>query len=247
MNRYRVVCAYDGTDFQGWQSQPNGHGVQDVMESSLQCILGVFTRIHACSRTDSGVHARGQVFHFDANWKHTELALKKAFSSKLPVTIKIIELGLVSKDFHARFSVIQKTYSYQIQQAPVSPFDQRWFWEMRHNLDIKKMALAASLFEGTFNFRAFSAKNRHTVRENPVKTVSRLQVLRFNENCLKISITGSGFLYKMVRIIVGVLVDVGASRITIEKIPIWLELGLRSPKLFVAPAKGLFLDNIDYR
>ena len=246
MNRYRVICAYDGTDFQGWQSQPNGDGVQDVLEASLQSTLGVFTRIHGCSRTDSGVHARGQVFHFDANWRHPEFALQKAFSSKLPATIEIIELALVSGDFHARFSAIQKTYCYQIQRAPVSPFEHRWVWEQWRSLDYQKMTQGACYFVGTFDFSAFSASHRKIEKENTTKTVSNVQVVSLSENRLNIKIIGSGFLYKMVRTIVGVLVDVGLGRIEVDNIPIWLATGKRVPQIYTAPAKGLFLEKIDY-
>lgn len=247
MNRYRVNCAYDGTDFQGWQSQPNGHGVQDSIEASLESILEVFTRIHACSRTDSGVHARGQVFHFDASWVHSELALQRAISSKLPNNIQLLDLTLVSNKFHARFSALQKTYCYYIQRFPVSPFKQRWVWAIPENLDKNKMTLAAGLFQGTYDFTAFSANNGNTAKENPVKTISRITVVRLDESCLKITITGSGFLYKMVRSIVGVLVDIGRSRMNMENVPLWLEAGRRSPQLLIAPAKGLFLEKIDYK
>ena len=147
--RWKCHCAYDGTGFEGWQSQSGGNTIQDTLERRLNAtIFEQPIRIHGSARTDAGVHAKGQVFHFDAQWTHPPNELLRAFQSNLPKTVQVFRVQRVAETFHARFSALGKRYVYQIFQGYAPPMETRYFWSIRsaRQLNIETMRAAANRF-----------------------------------------------------------------------------------------------------
>ena len=244
--RWKCTCAYDGTDFDGWQRQPSGGAVQNHIEAALTQIFDRPLQLHGSGRTDAGVHARGQCFHFDAEWLHKPEKLVRALHSILPTSIRIKSVKSVSDDFHARFSVSGKRYLYNYYLGRADPVDDRYVWACRDlPLDLKEMQAAADRLLGTHDFSAYSATHGKENDPNPVKTVSRLQ-LKQRGKFIRLDAEGSGFLYRMVRSIAGALYAVGRGRLTPDDIAEILESKKRTHRIVTAPAKGLFLDKVFY-
>ncbi|MAV84211.1 MAG: tRNA pseudouridine(38-40) synthase TruA [Puniceicoccaceae bacterium] len=244
--RWKCTCAYDGTDFDGWQRQPSGGAVQNHIEAALTQIFDRPLQLHGSGRTDAGVHARGQCFHFDAEWLHEPEKLIRALHSILPTSIRIKSAKSVSDDFHARFSVSGKRYLYNYYLGRADPVDDRYVWACRDlPLDLKEMQVAADRLLGTHDFSAYSATHGKENDPNPVKTVSRLQ-LKQRGKFIRLDAEGSGFLYRMVRSIAGALYAVGRGRLTPDDIAEILESKKRTHRIVTAPAKGLFLDKVFY-
>ena len=244
--RWKCICAYKGTQFEGWQNQPSGGGVQNHIESALTSIFDTSTRIHGCSRTDAGVHAKGQCFHFEANWPHPDKKLVRAMHSILDKDIRIESLQKVSDDFHARFSAVKKAYKYSIYLGRAHPFDKEFVWACRDNpLDLGRMITASKHLVGTHDFTAFGALHTKDNDPNPIKSVESIE-LKKRGSTITLSITGSGFLYKMVRSIAGTLYAVGRNRLSPEDTLRILESKTRTNEIVTAPASGLSLEKIFY-
>jgi tRNA pseudouridine38-40 synthase len=248
MTRWKCVCAYDGGGFSGWQSQPRGNAVQDVIEDRLADVLGVPARIHASGRTDSGVHAIGQVFHFDAAWNHGPEKLAAALRHRLSRAIQIVSVRPAPPGFHARFSAKGKVYSYHIHLGDADPFARPYCWSILKPLDLAKVRGAAGVLEGRHNFRAFSALNGAEPGE-PDGTVRDLRRFRVFASGRKVRIEAEadGFLYKMVRSLVGAAVAAGEGKLTPGEIGTILSSGIRTARIQTAPAQGLFLERVRYR
>jgi tRNA pseudouridine38-40 synthase len=244
--RWKCTCAYDGTDFDGWQRQPGGGAVQNYIEAALTQIFDLPLQLHGSGRTDAGVHARGQCFHFDANWAHEPEKLIRALHSILPTSIRIKSVKSVSDDFHARFSVSGKRYLYNYYLGRADPVDDRYLWACRDlPLELEVMQAAADRLLGTHDFSAYSATHGKENDPNPVKTVTRLQ-LRQRGKFIRLDAEGTGFRYRMVRSIAGALYAVGRGRLTPDDIAEILESKKRTHRIVTAPAKGLFLDRVFY-
>ena len=242
--RWKCTCAYDGTDFEGWQRQPNGSAVQNFIETALSQIFDRPIQLQGSGRTDAGVHARGQCFHFDADWGHAPEKLIRALHSLLPTSIRINSVKAVSEDFHARFSVTGKRYLYNYYLGRAAPVDDRYVWACRDlPLDLSAMQAAADVLVGTHDFSAYSAS--HGKENDPVKTVTRLEFKQRGKR-IRLDAEGSGFLYRMVRSFAGALHAVGRGRLTPEDIAAILESKQRTHRIVTAPAKGLFLDKVFY-
>ena len=248
MRRFMCVAAFDGTDFEGWQSQAGGNTVQDFIEYRLKSIFGHLVRIHGSGRTDAGVHARGLVFHFDAVWGHSPEALLRALRSGNSLVVQVLSIREVSGDFHARFSARGKRYVYKIAKGFAMPDLARYRWSLGGKaLDVAAMREAAKLFLGERDFKAFSANRGKGARENTVKTIWRLDVDEIDGGSgLMITVEGSGFLYKMVRMIVGGLVQVGRGNVSPERLKEYLAAAERGNLIQAAPACGLCLDEVFY-
>lgn len=242
--RWQCVCAYDGTAFAGWQSQTGGTAIQDVIEARLATIFKAPVRIHASGRTDAGVHAHGQVFHFDAVWRHGAPKLLAALRSGLPPAIQIKSARKVSADFHARFSATGKRYEYHLRLGDADPFERPYCWSVFRPLDFAAMEAAASALRGRHDFRAFAAENG-TERETTVRDLRRLEIVRRGRR-VRIIAEADGFLYKMVRSLVGVLVAAGEGRLAPAAVKAILAGGKRTPAVQTAPAQGLFLVKVFY-
>jgi tRNA pseudouridine38-40 synthase len=242
--RWKCVCAYDGTEFAGWQSQAGGTAIQDVIEARLAQIFKTPLRIHGSGRTDAGVHAHGQVFHFDAEWRHSADQLLAAFRGGLPAAIQIKSVRPVPKTFHARFSATGKRYEYHIHLGDADPFTRPYCWVVFKPLDVLAMQAAAASLCGRHDFRAFTALNGPE-REDTVRELRRLDVVKRGRR-IRITAEADGFLYKMVRSLVGVLVAVGEGRLSPSAVRGLLREGVRTPVVQTAPSRGLFLAKVYY-
>jgi tRNA pseudouridine38-40 synthase len=245
--RWKCVCAYDGTAFAGWQSQAPGKGraIQDTIEQRLSEIFGQPIRIHGSGRTDSGVHASGQVFHFDAVWRHSTDKLVAAFRVGLPAAIQVKSVRPVAPDFHARFSAKAKRYVYRIHLGHADPFSFPFCWSVFRPLDLKAMQAAAAILRGRHDFRAFTALNGQD-QADAVRNLRRLDVI-LRGRSLRIVAEADGFLYKMVRSLVGVLVSVGEGKLTPDRVAEILASKKRTELVLTAPPEGLFLEKVFYR
>ncbi|MBT5901518.1 MAG: tRNA pseudouridine(38-40) synthase TruA [Opitutaceae bacterium] len=244
--RWRCTCAYDGSGFSGWQSQPTRDAVQDAIERRLREICQRPIRIHGSGRTDAGVHARGQVFHFDAPWRHSSQKFKIALCAGLPPTIQIKSLATAKPDFHARYSARGKRYSYRIYEGVADPFKQAFVLsrERPRRLDQERMKAAAKVLCGRHDFRAFAADNGSEL-EDPVRDLTRLEIGGSGRNVTLI-FEANGFLYKMVRSLTGALIAVGEGRLEVTAVESVLESGQRTGAVETAPAQGLFLERVFY-
>ncbi|HMD61728.1 MAG TPA: tRNA pseudouridine(38-40) synthase TruA [Opitutaceae bacterium] len=248
MKRWKCVCAYDGSGFSGWQSQSAGSAVQDVLEARLAAVLGVRTRIHASGRTDAGAHATGQVFHFDAEWPHGPEKLAAALRYRLDRAIQIVSVRAAAPDFHARFSAKGKVYSYHIHLGDAGPFTRKYCWSILRPLDLRAMRASAVLLVGRHDFKAFSALNGAESGEDAdtVRDLRRLKVFTRGRD-VRIVAEADGFLYKMVRRLVGALVASGEGKIAPGEIRGLLASGARTARIQTAPPQGLFLQRVQYR
>jgi len=242
--RWKCLCAYDGGAFEGWQSQRGGRAIQDIIEVRLRALFGALIRIHASGRTDAGVHARAQVFHFDAPWKHGPEKLRAALRGGLPPQIQIKSVRAVAPDFHARFSATGKRYIYYIHLGDADPFTRPYAWAIERPLDLAAMQTAATILRGKHDFRAFSALNGPP-KEDTVRNLRRLDLVRRGRR-VRIIAEADGFMYKMVRSLVGALVAVGDGKLTPDALRALLQTGKRTTLVQTAPPQGLFLDKVFY-
>jgi tRNA pseudouridine38-40 synthase len=248
VKRWKCVCAYDGGGFSGWQSQPRGDSVQDAIEARLAAVLGVHVRVHASGRTDAGVHAMGQVFHFDAAWTHGPRKLAAALRHRLPRAIQIVSVRAAPPVFHARFSAIGKVYEYRIRLGDADPFTRPYRWSVYKPMDLGAMRAAARVLEGAHDFRAFSASNRMEEgdRAGTVRNLRRLRILASGRDLCVVA-DADGFLYKMVRSLVGTLVAVGEGKLSASDVGRILRSRVRTDQVQTAPPQGLFLRRVRYR
>jgi tRNA pseudouridine38-40 synthase len=243
--RWKCVCAYDGTAFAGWQSQQGGGAIQDVIEERLRQIFGTLIRTHASGRTDAGVHAHGQVFHFDVAWRHGKEKLKAALCVGLPQTIQIKSVDAAKGDFHARFSATGKIYKYHLYLGDADPFLRPFVWSVMKDLDLEAMKRACAVLQGKHDFRALSALNGPP-KDDTVRDLRRFEFSRRGRTvCFHAE--ADGFMYKMVRSLVGAVVAVGEGKLSAEKLKEILVSRQRTPHIQTAPAQGLFLFKVLYR
>jgi tRNA pseudouridine38-40 synthase len=236
---YKLTIAYDGTGYGGWQRQPNTVTVQELVEKALEKVLGSRFTVHGSGRTDAGVHARAQVASVTLTTHHSPLTLLRALNANLPDDIRILRVQEVDASFHARFSARKKEYRYQVDCGAVAdPFLRCHSWHHPRPLDLVAMRRAARLLKGRRDFSALAAKSdRH-----PVRTISKLTLTKQGD-LLTIAVTADGFLYKMVRSIVGALVKVGEGKMTVEELT---AMRKRTALVETAPAHGLFLWQVWY-
>jgi tRNA pseudouridine38-40 synthase len=245
LTRWKCLVAYEGTDFSGWQAQPDKNAVQDHIERRLRELLATEVRIHGSGRTDAGVHARGQVFHFDASWRHGADKLLAALRGGLPPTIQVRTAEPVAPEFHARFSASGKIYHYHIAHGEwADPFAHRYTWSIPRRLDVGAMRAVADVLRGRHDFRAFSAFGGEE-RENTVRTLTRLDLIE-NGPHLRIEAEAEGFLYKMVRSLAGALAYAGLGKLGPERVAALLANRERTAEVETAPPQGLFLMRVHY-
>lgn len=244
--RLKLIIAYDGASFAGWQSQSHGNTIQDHLERVFERVAGRPTRVHGAGRTDAGVHALAQCAHVDlANKSLSPARWTQALNALLPPAIRVLRCRYVSKDFHSRLSAKGKIYRYRIWCAPVlPPFEYRRSWHFPYPLDLKILQKAAKHFVGTHDFAAFAA-NRGKPEESPIRVIYSVRV-RQEGHRVTIEFEGDGFLYKMVRLIVGALVKCALGKIHLEDITARLKSGQVAAPRFAAPAEGLFLVRVRY-
>ena len=245
MKRIKLTIAYDGTNYCGWQIQPNRITIEEVLNKALTKMLGEEIIIIGASRTDSGVHAMGNVAVFDTETTIPADKIGVALNQRLPDDIVITKSEEVPLDFHPRYCNCSKTYEYHIINTRIPiPTKRLTNYFVSYVLDIDKMRQAASYLVGEHDFVSFC--NVRTDVENTVRTITALDIIE-NGNEITIRITGNGFLYNMVRIIVGTLIRVGRGFYTPEKVKEILEAKDRKAAGVTAPAHGLMLMNIEYK
>jgi tRNA pseudouridine38-40 synthase len=242
MKNYKLVVGYDGTNFLGWQRQPDGRTVQGALEEAVRKITGKTTVVHGAGRTDAGVHALGQVASFRGAFRLTDEVLLRALNAVLPADVRVFSLAEAPPAFHARKSARSKVYRYRIVTAPQPrPLDRCYVLHWPYPLRLGKMRQAARLFVRTADFSAFSS-NRD---RSPVRTVTRSE-LRRSGGEIVYTVEAAGFLRYMVRTIVGTLLEVGRGRLEPEAIEEIFRRRDRSLAGATAPARGLTLLRVDY-
>ena len=240
--RVLLKISYLGTNYHGWQVQPNGITVQETLQDALEKLYQSRPALTGCSRTDSGVHAKEFYCHFDTEKYIPENNIINALNTMLPNDISVLGCEFVENDFHARYSSKGKEYIYQIYNAQTpNPFLYETSWHINRKLDIIKMNKFANDLIGKHDFIAFSSSGR-TVTDT-VRTVEYCTV-ETNDDIITIKVRADGFLYNMVRIIVGTLVDVSDGKIDIDSALKIIESKDRSLAGFTAPPKGLFLNRV---
>ena len=245
MKRVKLTIAYDGTNYCGWQVQPNGITIEEVINKALQKLTGEPILVIGASRTDSGVHAMGNVAVFDTETTIPAERIAMALNQRLPEDIVIVKSEEVPLDFHPRYCDCSKTYEYHIINTRIPiPTKRLTNYFVSYNLNLDHMRQAASYLVGEHDFVSFC--NVRTDVENTVRTITALDIIE-NGNEITVRITGNGFLYNMVRIIVGTLIRVGRGFYTPEKVKEILEAKDRKAAGVTAPAHGLMLMEINYK
>ena len=244
MRRIRLTVAYDGTDYCGWQVQNNGATIEGELNTALTQLTGQTVKVIGASRTDAGVHARGNVAVFDTESSIPPERFLYAVNALLPEDIVVVDSCEVAADWHPRHCNTEKTYEYRVlnQKLP-DPMRRRDTYFVSFPLDLEKMRKAAGYLEGEHDFKSFC--NVHTHVEDTVRTIYRLEVIR-EENVITFRVRGNGFLYNMVRIISGTLIEIGNGQYPPEKIKDILDACDREAAGPTAPAKGLTLMGIQF-
>ena len=244
--RYFVVVSYRGTGFCGWQKQIVSKlpSIEETIEKVISRILSSETKIYGSGRTDAGVHALGQTFHFDSNKELDESRFMHSLNELLPEDIRILSVKKVSDDFHARFNAKSKTYLYKIRNSKVSnPFKSDLEWTLSQKLDVEKMVEASKIFIGKHNFQNFTSKEED---EQKFSRNIREIAIKSDKNDIEITLKGNGFMRYMVRMIVGNLIQVGLGKMTSLDVKEALENPNRKPSSYKAPAHGLYLKEVEY-
>jgi len=244
--RLFLTMSYLGTGYHGWQVQTNAVTVQQTLQDAIEAIFGSRLPVTGCSRTDSGVHAKMYCCHIDCpeNTGIPPERVPAALNANLPQDVAVRECRIVPSDFHARYAVKAKTYEYTVLNTPCrDPFLNAFAWHVRASMDVSAMKQASRLFEGTHDFAGFQSAGSSV--EDTVRTVMAAEV-RQNGRVITLSITANGFLYNMVRIIAGTLVDVGLGVKKPEDIPDIIQSRERGLAGKTAPAQGLALVQVEY-
>ncbi len=248
MRTFKLTLAYDGTNYAGWQMQSGNPTIQAALETALAKITGETIRAAASGRTDAGVHALGQVVSFSSETALSPETVRNALNAELPRDIAALDVQQAADGFHARRDCIRKRYRYQVHDGTVADvFRRRTCWLYRQPLDAAAMSRAAQAFVGTHDFRSF--ESRWPQRSSSVRTVYEARVERGQgerENLIALEFSGNGFLYNMVRALVGTLVEIGRGVRPERWAAEVLSAGTRRAAGMTAPAQGLFLVRVDY-
>lgn len=246
MRNIKLTIEYDGKDFNGWQKQPDKLNIQGTIEKAIEQITGEEVELSASGRTDSGVHALGQVANFKTN---SNIPIEKfaiAINSKLKKSILIKSAEEVDESFHSRLTCKRKTYRYVINYSEMGTAIYRNLeTHIPMKLDINKMKQAISYFEGEHDFKAFKASG--TSSKSSIRTIYQAKVFSIDDERIGIELTGNGFLYNMVRIIAGTLVEVGMGKISPEQMKTIIMAKDRSLAGKTLPPEGLYLVKVEYQ
>lgn len=245
MRNIKLVIAYDGTDYKGWQIQTAGPTIQGVIEDKLGMILNQKTRVIGSGRTDAGVHALNQVAHFMTHSKIELESLKRGLNSLLPPDIVVKELGVADADFHARYSAKSRVYKYLVWRGDVfSPFYKRFSWQVRHQLDLEGMRKAAECLVGFHDFASFQGTG--SASRTSEREMMTFAIRGRAGGWMVTTIEASAFLRHMVRNIMGTLIEVGKGRMTVGEFRDIFESKDRRRAGMTAPPQGLFLSRVKY-
>ena len=246
--KYKLVIAYDGTAYEGWQVQKIGTGVQEIVEAALAKLFPSAPRLHSSIRTDTGVHAIGMVAHFEAPRPEARLTPRKlslALNAHLPADVRVVSAARARPAFHARFDARGKQYRYFVwNHAAMNPLLRHAAWHVPRKLDLRRMRAAAKWFVGRHDFQSFSS-NPGYKKQTTVRTLSRCEVKRAGAQ-FTFTIEGDGFLYKMCRGIVGTIVQAGLGKFPPDDVQAMLAKADRRVAGMTAPAHGLVLWKVFY-
>ncbi|MDP7034862.1 MAG: tRNA pseudouridine(38-40) synthase TruA [Planctomycetota bacterium] len=245
MRNFKLTIEYDGTDFSGWQIQKGQRTVQGELFRALESLTGESTPVHGAGRTDAGVHARGQVANFQTDRNNLSVGnVLNGMNALIPKDVTILQVEEVDLSFHARKSATGKLYEYLVQSssAPSALHRNRSYW-FRWALDLDLMQEAAAQFVGRHDFLSFQAAG--SPRGTTVRTLRQLDILA-HDDYITFSLVGDGFLYKMVRSLVGTLLEVGRGKMTPEEVAKILAARDRTLAGPTAPPHGLYLDRVFY-
>ncbi len=244
--RLKLIIAYDGAPFRGWQSQANADTIQDRIEHALARIAGEKIRVHGAGRTDTGVHALGQCAHADVPPKKLAPDIwQNALNASLPPQIRVLSCRFVPPAFHARFSACGKVYRYRVATAPVlSPFDVNRAWHVAGALDNEALRACAAAFVGTYDFAGFAA-NRGKASASTTRTIRSVRVRRTAASTV-VEFDGDGFLYKMVRLMAGAIIRCALGKESLAEVQYRLAAPRSDGARLVAPAAGLTLVRVRY-
>ena len=241
--KYKLTLEYDGTGYRGWQAQQNARSVQETLQQAANRIFGTEVDVQGAGRTDAGVHALGQVAHLAAPRKMPTERLLYDLNDLLPATINILHIEEASPDFHARHDARKRVYIYVISQVRTA-FAKRYVWWVRDRLHINKMVKAAGVFEGFHDFASFA--DRRMEKNASTKVHVERSVLEQKGDCVIMTVAGSHFLWKMVRRMAGILVEVGRGTLTEGDVLAMLTGHSELPARHTAPPSGLFLAQVLY-
>jgi len=245
MKNIKLIIEYDGTKYNGWQTQKNGNGIQDLITNAIHQVTGEEIKLNGSGRTDAGVHAIGQTANFKTECSIPVNKFPEAINKFLPKDIVIKEAISVPSDFHARYSVKGKKYMYIVNNSKYrSGLHYNYEYHFNNELDYKSMKKAAEHFEGTYDFRGFMASGSSV--KDTIRTIEKVQVKKREDGKIIFNFTGNGFLYNMVRIMVGTLLDVGVGKIKPEEIPSIIKSKDRTKAGKTVPAQGLYLVEVYY-
>ena len=244
MRNIKLVLSYDGTDFSGWQRQPDRRTVQEVLEEAIGRLTGVASTTNASGRTDAGVHALGQVVHFYTASKHAPAVFVKALNAMLPPDVRVRSAEEVPQAFHATLDAKTKLYRYVIDNDPIGdPFQLRYSHHVYQKLDVEAMNRAAQALKGRHDFHSFETNWPN--RTSSVRTITHIAVSRTGE-FVWLEVEADGFLYNMVRSIAGTLILVGIGRWDESRVAEALAAEDRREAGPTAPPQGLFLVRVNY-
>lgn len=243
--RYKVTVAYDGSMYAGWQTQHRNDSVQETIEVVLSRIFNEPIIIVGSGRTDRGVHAKAQVFHFDADRAIGCDKLKYALNTQMDRSIIIRFVEIVDDKFHARFSVLRKQYQYYVSNDVLNPFIRNYMHVEKNQLDIQAMKEVCTKFIGTYDFTSFTSAKIHE-HKSRVKTIFAFNVIQ-NESSYVFTIEGNGFLRYMVRMIIQTVLMVGLGRLSVEDVAAMLIAKDKHACRYKAPACGLYLTKVSYK
>ena len=244
MRNIKLILEYDGTKYFGWQRQKDNITIQETLEEAISLLTNENIEVTGSSRTDSGVHARGYVANFKTTSRIPGDKFREAINHKLPEDIVIIKSEEVEEDFHARYNAKGKTYSYGIIMREAPPaISKDYLYHVKRKLDVKKMGEACQYFIGKKDFIGFRSTGSSV--QGTIRTIQNLYIEQTGD-IIKIYVTGDGFLYNMVRIIVGTLIMVGNNKIEPEEIKSIIESKDRKRAGICVPAKGLTLEEVFY-
>ena len=244
MRNIKLTIEYDGKDFNGWQKQPSKLNIQGEIEKAIYQITGEEVELYASGRTDAGVHAFGQVANFKTNSRIPIEKMAIAINSQVKNSVRIVHAEEVDERFHSRYNCKKKTYRYVINHSPYGSSIYRYLeYHMPIKLDVLKMKEAIGYFEGEHDFKGF--KSSGTSSKSSVRTIYQA-VIKEEGSRIMIELTGNGFLYNMVRIIAGTLVDVGLGKIAPDAIPEIIESKDRTKAGKTLPPHGLYLVSVEY-
>jgi tRNA pseudouridine38-40 synthase len=247
MHKYKLLIAYDGTHYSGWQVQPNAVTIQELIEEKLRIILKTKTPVTGAGRTDAGVHALGQAAHFKTEHPLELYTFRASLNGLLPKDIRILEVEEVPLDFHARYSAINKMYHYHLNLGAVQdPFKLLYSWNITNPLNLEHLEKAIKHLIGTHDFSAFANEaSQGAAKKNPVRTLKKISLVSERAG-MRLEFEAESFLYKMVRNLTGTLIEVAKGKRDPDEVAEILASKDRRRAGRAAPAKGLFLVRIDY-